>query len=291
MPAISLVIPSFRGQKLLAQNLPAWLRALRSGDQLLIVDDASGETDQTLEFLRKKFILKKQPFSAYAADLYQGVYKHKDKQITVSLLCNRENQRFAVAANRGVELAEQELVLLLNNDVKPYPGAIEKLIYHFHDAKVFAVACLENDPGTGRQSGKNVLYFQRGLFMHRKAEDLKFGPTAWATGGSAMFRKEMWLELGGFDRRYYPAYWEDIDLSFQARKRAWQVLFEPQAVVDHRHETTNDSVFGQRKIRLMSWNNAVKFTQKNANFGQYLSFLFWRPYWWYQTWRLITNKN
>ena len=43
MPAISLVIPSFRGQKLLAQNLPAWLRALRSGDQLLIVDEPAAK--------------------------------------------------------------------------------------------------------------------------------------------------------------------------------------------------------------------------------------------------------
>lgn len=92
----------------------------------------------------------------------------------------------------------------------------------------------------------------------------------------------MWLELAGFDQRFYPAYWEDIDLSFQARKRGWLILFEPQATVEHNHETTNNSVFGQDKIRQMSWSNAIKFTVKNADFLQLVQFYLWRPYWWYQ---------
>jgi GT2 family glycosyltransferase len=85
--------------------------------------------------------------------------------------------------------------------------------------------------------------------------------------------------LKGFDRRYYPAYWEDVDLSYQAKKRAYIVLFEPKAQVDHNHESTNQTVFGAATIRKISWRNAKKFTWKNGDIWQKISFLLWQPYW------------
>lgn len=118
------------------------------------------------------------------------------------------------------------------------------------------------------------------MFIHSRAEDLRSGPTAWVSGGSGVFDKKKWLEIGGFDRLFYPAYWEDIDLSFQARKRGWKVLFEEKAVVDHNHETTNASVFGQRKMEQMSWRNANKFVWKNGDFWQKFAHILWKPYWW-----------
>lgn len=282
MPAISVIIPSYRGQKLLAKNLPALLNILRSGDQVIVVDDASGPGDNTLNYFKEKFAVKKEAFSRFAADFYSTKYNFKNKKIELILLINRANVRYAKSVNRAVKIAKHDFLLMLNNDVTPNPGSIEKLLYHFAEEDVFAVACLENNSESHSQSGKNILYFKRGLFMHNKAADLKFGQTAWATGGSSMFRKTMWLELAGFDQRFYPAYWEDIDLSFQARKRGWLILFEPQATVEHNHETTNNSVFGQDKIRQMSWSNAIKFTVKNADFLQLVQFYLWRPYWWYQ---------
>ena len=58
------------------------------------------------------------------------------------------------------------------------------------------------------------------------------------------------------------------------------MLFEEKAVVEHAHETTNDSVFGQGQIDAMSWRNAHKFVWKNGNWWQKLQNVLWRPYWW-----------
>ena len=84
-------------------------------------------------------------------------------------------------------------------------------------------------------------------------------------GGSGIFATAIWRRLGGFDSRYYPAYWEDIDLSFQAQKMGYRVWYQPQAVVDHMHQTTNENVFGVEKIQQMSWRSGSRFAWKHAN--------------------------
>ena len=195
------------------------------------------------------------------------------------MLVNQKNQRFGASSNRGFRVAQNELVFLINNDVAPYKDCLKYLIPHFDNEKVFAVGCLEHEKHVNEIGGRNKLWFERGMFLHSRYKDLSGGETAWASGGSAVFRKSIFEKIGGFDKLYYPAYWEDIDLSFQARKLGYSILFEPKAQVDHNHETTNRSVFGEQKINEMSWRNARKFTWKNGDLWQKISFLLWQPYW------------
>ncbi len=284
--AITALIPSFNGQKLLERNLPAVLTCLRDGDELIIIDDAS--TDNSVAWLSKRFSCSSHVSPLPDTDVLAGQWTQGKKTVTIQVLVNRTNQRFGMSANRGVQLAQHPYIFLLNSDVAPHPDAVAPLLKHFTDPDqgetVFGVGCLElSSSAQGEKktlAGKQKLWFQRGLFMHSKADEFTFGPTGWVTGGSGMFSKEKWLTLGGFDQRYYPAYWEDIDLSFQARRRGWQVLFEANSKVDHNHETTNQTVFGQQQIVAMSWKNALQFTWKNSNLWQKLAFLAWQPYWW-----------
>jgi GT2 family glycosyltransferase len=279
MPNVSIVIPSYKGVHLYEKNLQAVLDCMRDKDELIVVDDASGPEDDTIAWFEKKFQIKKQQFTEFAADFYLGQHKSKNKTLRVVLLVNQVNQRFGASSNRGFAVAQNELVFLINNDVAPYQDCLQYLVPHFENSQVFAVGCLEHETHLGEIGGRNKLWFERGMFLHSRYKDMSLGETAWASGGSAMFRKSIFQEIGGFDKLYYPAYWEDIDLSFQARKRGYLVLFEPKAQVDHNHETTNKSVFGEKKMRDMSWRNAKKFTWKNANFWQKISFLLWQPYW------------
>jgi hypothetical protein len=126
------------------------------------------------------------------------------------------------------------------------------------------------------------LWFERGLFHHGRAREFSAGPTAWVSGGSGLFDRQKFLALGGFDERFTPAYWEDVDLSFRARQHGWYVGFEPKATVVHLHETTNKSAFGEARIQDMSWRNAFRFTWKNATWWQTIEHMCWLPYWWFQ---------
>ncbi len=279
MPNVSIVIPSYKGVHLYEKNLPAVLDCMRDQDELIVVDDASGPEDNTIEWFKQKFQIQKTNFNDFEADLYKAQYRIANKHLTITLLVNHSNQRFGASSNRGFKVATNNLVFLINNDVAPYKDCLKYLIPHFNNEKVFAVGCLEHETHINEIGGRNKLWFERGMFLHSRYKDMSMGETAWASGGSAMFRKSIFEEIGGFDKLYYPAYWEDIDLSFQAKKRGYLVLFEPRAQVDHNHETTNKSVFGEKKMRDMSWKNAKKFTLKNGNFWQKISFLLWQPYW------------
>jgi GT2 family glycosyltransferase len=283
-PQVSVVIPTYKGKPLLERNFPSVLKSLHDGDEVVIVDD--GGFEETLVWLKQNYRLgsarKKTNYS-----LYEGSHNWGKKKLNIIYVVNKTSLRFGANCNRGVELAQHPLIFLVNDDVSTYPDTIIKLIPHFKDENVFAVGCLEYDHEHGGvESGKNKLWFERGMFIHSKANDFKPGPTAWASGGSAMFSRKKWLEIGGFDLAYYPAYWEDIDLSQMAREKGWQILFEPAAKVDHNHETTNTDVFGQAKMEQMSWRHSQIFTWKHADIWQKIAFLLWKPYWWVQRARI-----
>lgn len=301
---VSAIIPNYNGKSLLAQYLPHVLATLKTGDELIIVDDFS--TDSSVKYLVqqyklqlvKKNILPTQVTSDYFPQenniefkLYTNTVASNKQKITMQLVALQLNVRFAAAANTGILFAHHDYILLLNSDVKPTKNVRNQLLQHFSDTTVFGVGCLEYERDhSGEKSGKNRLWFSRGLFMHSKAKDMLTGPTAWVSGGSGMFDKHKWVALGGFDQLFFPAYWEDVDLSFRARKKGWKVLFDQDAVVYHIHESTNTDVYGSQKIINMSWDNAIKFVKKNANFWQLLQHYLFLPYWKYVRSKLVKQE-
>ncbi|NCN23927.1 MAG: hypothetical protein COU65_02880 [Candidatus Pacebacteria bacterium CG10_big_fil_rev_8_21_14_0_10_42_12] len=251
---ISVIIPTFNGRKLLEENLPSILSQLSPEDEVIIVDD--GGSDSTNAFVEEI------------------------NHLQIKFVRIEKNVRFARAANKGAELAKNDFIFLCNNDVELQANCLSVLRAHTSKNDVFAVGCLEyEDHLEGEKSGKNKLWFARGLFQHSKSDYFVSGETAWASGGSALFSKEKWQELGGFDTNFSPAYWEDVDLSFRARKKGWKVLFDEKAVVIHKHETTNASIFSKKELDEISWKNGQYFTWKNTNFAQKITFLIWWPYW------------
>lgn len=282
MPAVSIIIPSYNGLALLAKNVESVLTAARAQDEVIIIDDASN--DQSLPWLIDTFKLKSER-SDVDFQIWSGWVKNTIEKVKLRVVQNKHNLRFGASCNRAVGLAQHNYVFLLNNDVRPASDVLTHLLSHFEDQAVFAVGCHEIEEHAGGISGgKNILFFSRGMFIHARANDFSTGETAWASGGSAVFDKQKWNELGGFHHAYYPAYWEDTDLSFRARQHGWKIIFEAKAVVYHNHETTNTTVFGQAKIAAISWRNACKFVWLNGSLAQKLQFILWRPYWWLKRW-------
>jgi GT2 family glycosyltransferase len=282
LTSISVVIPTYNGLDLLKVHLPSVIDQLRPGDELVIVDDHS--TDESVKWLTSKFDLMLKGYYVWA-DVWRGVLVKQ--KATVVVCANRRNLRFGAASNVGVGVAANPWVLLLNSDVEPLPGCLDSLRAQAREG-VFGVGCLEREP-KGKDSfqlgGKNKLWFERGRFWHSRADDFESGETAWVSGGSGLFNRHKWQQLEGFDRRYFPAYWEDVDLSARARQRGWQIRFSAEAVVLHNHETTNSDVFGQKKIAEMSWRHGSIFAWRHANAQQRVMYLLWWPYWWVKRWR------
>jgi N-acetylglucosaminyl-diphospho-decaprenol L-rhamnosyltransferase len=67
----------------------------------------------------------------------------------------------------------------------------------------------------------------------------------WVAGMCMMFRSEVFVELGGFDQRYF-LYYEDVDLCARLRLRGYEVALCPEAKVIHharRHSHRNLKYF------------------------------------------------
>jgi len=251
----SIVIPNYKKTPLI-KHLPAVIKACPKSE-IIVVDDAS--PDDTVKYLKKHFP-------------------------KVKVVVNKTNQRFAVSCNNGVKAATGDIVILINSDVAPKKSFLKPLIKHFKDNQVFAVGCLEieNKDGKKHISGKNKCQFKRGFLIHSAAPITNFRKTTdncWGSGGSMAIDRKKYLEIGGMDPLYKPAYWEDIDLSWQAREKfGWKILFEPKSQVFHNHESTNVSVFGRKKMETMAARNQFLFVWKNIRGKQLIEHFLWLPY-------------
>lgn len=236
---VSVIIPNRNGARLLQKNLAAVLAAAK-GTEVIVVDDAS--TDDSLEILKKRFP-------------------------SVRVAHKAHHDGYASTVNAGVREALGEIVLLLNTDVRPEKDFLAPLLKHFDDQRVFAVGCMEKSLEGGRTviRGRGEAKWEKGFFIHWRGEVDKT-TTAWVSGGSGAFRKSVWEKLGGMDTMYDPFYWEDIDISYRARKAGYRILFEPKSVVAHEHEAgVIKQEYSTTKVKSIAYRNQFLFIWKNLS--------------------------
>lgn len=245
----SIVIPNWNGKKLLEKNLPKVLDT--EADEVIIADD--GSKDGSVDFIKSKFPQVK-------------VISHK-------------RLGFVKNCNHAVKKAQGDIIVLLNNDVLPNKDFLKSLRFNFQDPKLFAVSLNE------LQWSWAEAKWEKGFVYHNPGEKTKQKHISfWASGGSGAFRKDLWEKLGGFDNIYSPFYWEDMDLSYRAWKRGYRVIWDPQAVVKHKHKGTIGVNFSKKYIDFISQRNQLLFIWKNiTNFKMFVEH---KLYLWK---RLLTN--
>ncbi len=253
MEKITVAIPNYNGRDLLVKNLPYVIKNCPNC-KIIVVDDAS--TDDSVSLIHKKF-----------------------KKVKVIRL--KKNLGFAGAANKGVENAETDLVLLLNSDVRPRKNFIKPLLNYFQKKDTFSVGIEDQSHENGKivPRGRGGAEFKQGFIYHYPAT-IERGESLWTSGGSAIFSREKFLQLNGFDNIYKPFYWEDIDLGFRSWRSGYKCYFEPLSKVDHFHE---EGIIIKSKtksfVRIVSLKNQFLFIWKNIDdYNMLLWHLVWLPY-------------
>lgn len=251
MVPISIIIPTYNGLELLKRLLPSISNFIKNIQdcEVLIVND--GSKDGTESYLRNHFT-----------------------QIKVITL--RINAGFGKACNIGVSNANHDVILLLNNDVLIDSDFLSKTLRPFSDQdeagqKCFAVTCkVLKEDGETLYHSRNEGIFQNGEITIQPLADEK-GSTFFASGVMVAFRKEIFLELGGFDDLYNPFYWEDVDLCYRALKKGYHILYAPDSFLYHRDQGTIvfrkkgrfELFFAKMYARIVQERNQYLFTWKN----------------------------
>ena len=152
-------------------------------------------------------------------------------------------------------------MLLLNNDTVVEQGWLDALMRTIEVEENVGVvgAKLVYPDGRLQEAGGIIWRDGTGLNYGRggDAEDPAFNflrDVDYCSGACLLVRKEIFDVLGGLDRRYAPAYYEDTDLAFAARKLGYRVVYQPEARVCHTEGASNgtDEQSGVKRYQKVS---------------------------------------
>jgi GT2 family glycosyltransferase len=232
---ISAIVPTLKGQARLERNLGSVVTALEAAGQLwevLIVDDGGG-----------------------------GI-SWPDPGVRV--LAMPENRGYGPAVNAGAAVAAGEYLLVLNDDVRLEAPSIERLLRPFPDPALFAVVPAIRSPlaACGDEGGKAAVW-EAGLVEIREVASERTHPTFYAVGCCFLCPRVVWERLGGFDPVFAPFLWEDVDLSYRARRRGLEILHVPEAVCHHEGSATLREQRTLAERERIGFRNRVLFHLRN----------------------------
>jgi O-antigen biosynthesis protein len=180
--------------------------------------------------------------------------------------------------NEIVRRRREDVILLLNNDMRFEARFLAPLLQPFEDPDVFAVTSkILNWEGTKSTTGRRLAEIRQSWFY--MWWDFKVDQACYtldACGGAGAYRRTMFLALGGFDRLYHPGYYEDVDLSYRAWKRGWRVVYQPSSIIYHKIGAS----FGKTEssLRTLLTRNHILFSLKNCSGWSFVfSFLLLLP--------------
>lgn len=234
MHKVDIIIPNWNGAHKLKNHLPKVLQAAGYSNinEIIVTDDDS--TDQSVEVVKNNFP-------------------------EVRIVTRPENGGFSSNVNFGVLHSHADLIVLLNTDVSPKKDFLESALIHFKNQKVFSVG--SNTGGSWARAD-----FQDGFFWHSQANEKPASThnTLWVSGGSGIFRRTIWDELGGLDTLFNPFYEEDLDIGYRATKRGYINIWEPKSLVEHyKEEGVIAKNFDKSQIQSVAQRNQLIFIWKN----------------------------
>lgn len=210
--AVGVIVVTYNSRAHFARQKAA-LEAQTHPHRLLVIDNASAPDQRP-----------------HAADFPVGA----------EIVQMERNTGFAAANNLGVARLDTPYVALLNPDAFPAPDWLARLVAAADsapDAASFGSTQIaaENPAlydGLGDCYHALGIPWRGGYGWAVAATPAKAGETFSACAAAALYRRDAWLAVGGFDESYF-CYCEDVDLGFRLRLAGWRVRQVPEAIVHH----------------------------------------------------------
>ena len=212
MTTLSILIVTFNSGEAIQGCLDALFEMPDPTHEIVIVDNAS--TDDSVKRVR--------------------VYGDR-----VRLVESPVNRGFAGGMNLAARQASGEVLVLLNPDARPEAGWGDALRAAFEDPSVGVVGSKglypdgriqhmggQIDPATAYATHIGDGEVDRGQYDN--VSDVDF-----VSGFALATRRSLWNSLGGLCEEFFPAYYEEIDYCYRARRLGQRVAMAPAARVLH----------------------------------------------------------
>ena len=183
-----------------------------------------------------------------------------------TVIRNRSNLHFLRAVNAAARQATGRTILLLNNDAQLLPGALAS-----------ALRTLDGDPAIGAVGGRIILpdgtLQEAGSIIWRDGTCSGYARGDDPMGADVMFQRDvdycsgaflltpaaLWRQMGGFDERFAPAYYEETDYCVRLWEGGYRVVYDPEAAILH-YEFGSSTALGDA-LRLQAANHAIFVAQ------------------------------
>jgi GT2 family glycosyltransferase len=194
--------------------------------------------------------------------------KNLERYPGIRVIDLEENVGFTKASNIGAAAATSEYLFFLNNDTEVFPDFLEELLAVAQDDQDVAIvgSRLVYPDGYLQEVGSIIWSDGSGHNFGRR-QDLdapEYQVTRdmdYCTGAAILVRSDFFNKVGGFDERYSPAYYEDVDLAFLARSKNKRVVSHPNSVVIH-HEGGSHGTDITKGVKAHQVTNKDKFVDK-----------------------------
>lgn len=176
----------------------------------------------------------------------------------IKIVRNKENLRFLKNCNQVATQAAGKYLVFLNNDTMVQEGWLSALLSIMESQEkvglvgsklIYAEGVLQEAGGIIWRDASGWNYGRGKNPMSSEYNYVK--EVDYISGAAIMVRKSLWDQIGGFDERYAPAYYEDSDLAFEIRKAGYKVVYQPASVVIHYEGISNgaDITSGQKSYQ------------------------------------------
>ncbi len=217
-----VLIPHHNNKRLLDECLNSLKKQTYKNFKIVVVDDAS--TDNSVEYLRVNF-----------------------PEVEVRALAH--NKGFARTVNHGIVHAlkkySPEFIAILNNDTAVDEQWIEALMARIKtDPTIAAVTSnmfFADHPEIINSQGGTIDWNGDGYDINfgisRERGRKESSEVVSACFGAALIRSATLKNVGLLDEAF-GAYFEDLDWSWRARLYGYRIIFEPKAIVYHKHSAS-----------------------------------------------------
>lgn len=245
----SIIIPTYNGWDQLGRCLVALEETLPHPfeGEVIVVDDGSAEETQAV----------------------LDEWDQSSSRLNLKIIRNGSNVGFLESCNRGATAASGDFLVFLNDDTLPQFGWLTALLRTFRthedagavggkllypDGKLQEAGGVIYSDGSGANYGNGDYLVDDPLFGFVREVD-------YCSGALLATSRKVFEEIGGFDDRYCPAYYEDTDYCFTVRDRGYKVYYQPESVVVHFEGATGgtDLSAGVKKHQV---SNRAKFVKK-----------------------------
>jgi len=258
----AVIILNYNGAALLQHYLPSVIKSVKNDAEVIVADN--GSTDDSVKVMQEEFA-------------------------NVKLLAFDKNYGFAEGYNKAIREVEADYVVLLNSDVETPIGWLEPLVEHMDahiecaalQPKIIADKQRSHFEYAGAAGGFIDRYgypFCRGRILDNVEEDRGQYDTPtevfWATGACLVVRRDIYLEVGGLDARFF-AHQEEIDLCWRLKSRGYSIQCIPSSTIYHLgggslgYESPRKTYLNFRNNQLLLYKNMQKEEYKWVVFARF----------------------